>query len=208
MSVHFSRYLLNTYSANPFFKAHIPEDYPIGMVCIKSRAFRRLPKNVQKLAALAKQYSVRTNHQYPAGIEGIEQWYDEEGYELKPETAERLSDEEIDASWPEPDEELKKFKAEDIPTPDSGFADPDSWTEPAPDTEDDEDEWGMTEQQVLRDIKSHGRGYAARYYGIASEQAGDDRALARAIMEKQRSRRKPPVLPLEKDPDSGPANAP
>ena len=208
MSVHFSRYNLNTYSPNPFFSANMPKDYPIGTVCVKSRAFRRLPKNVKKLAALAKQYSMRTNPQYQ---EDIGRWYDDEGYELNPDTRDRLTDEEIDDSWRGVDEtELAKIKVEDIPEPSGGFPDPDTWEEPAPppslEEDEDKNDGRPTHAQLLKDIGSHGVEYTAKYYGIPADQATNKEALARAIMEKRRSRRKPPTL--EKDPVSGPANAP
>ena len=32
MSAHFSRYMLNTYMATPYFEAHLPPDYQLGPV--------------------------------------------------------------------------------------------------------------------------------------------------------------------------------
>ena len=96
MSAHFSKFSLNTYPGTPYFQAHIPTGYPLSLVLQKCRAFRRLPPNLRSLAALAKRWAIR-NYPYPAGAPHIEEYYDDEGYELKLGTTERMTDEEIDA---------------------------------------------------------------------------------------------------------------
>ena len=177
MSVHYSKYLLNTYAATPYFQAQIPADYPLDRVLIQSRAFHRLPPHLQELAGLAKGWACRSNPEKPGGIDGIERWYDAEGYELNPATGQRLTDAEIDAQWP-PD--AQTVAVADIPLPPGGFADPSTW-EPTESTEEAEEE-GLTEAQLLKDIASHGREYTARYYGVPTGQLASDQDLVRAIL--------------------------
>lgn len=190
MSYHYSKYKLNTYSTTPYFAAHVPEDYPVEAVLIRSRAHRRLPPRLRKLAALAKRWAVK-NYPHPAGIRGIEEVYDEEGYELNPVTKERLTDEEIDAEWnsllggkgADDGEEV-----EDIPAPPGGFADPDTW-EPTPSTAEPDDgaREGPSADRLASWITSHGARYTARYYGIPGDWSDDDRdneELVRKILEK------------------------
>jgi len=97
MSAHYSKCGLNTYYATPYFQAHIPADYPLSLVLQKSRAFRRLPPRLRELSELAKKWARR---HYPPTI-GVDdkQWYDDDGYELNPNTGQRLTDKEIDAEW-------------------------------------------------------------------------------------------------------------
>jgi hypothetical protein len=185
MSAHFSKYGLNTYYATPYFQAHIPVDYPLERVLMKSHAFRRLPPHLRKLAALAKKWAIRSYQDTPGGRRDIEQWYDADGYELDPGDGHRLTDEEIDAQWErwtQLNADLAKFKVEDIPLPAGGFADPDTWEEPEKPDEEEEYE-GPSEEKLLEDIKSYGRKYTVRYYGIPPEEVKemDDKELARAI---------------------------
>jgi hypothetical protein len=177
----------------------------------KCRAFRRLPPNLRKLSELTKKWVVRRHPRTddPNWGGGINEWYDDEGYELNPSTGERLTDKEIDDEWVRwTDKELDKFKVEDIPVPADGFADPDTWEEPEP--EEEEEYEGPDESKLLSDIASHGRKYTARYYGISSEQlerVTSDKQLARIILDARgRPRPKiehslfpkfPPVLPAD-----------
>ena len=181
MSRHYSKYDLNTYSLTPYFKAHVPKDYPLSHVLQKCRAHRRLPPNLRALSAHAKQWAV--NKYGPPGMMGIEEWYDEDGYELDPITRKRLTDKEIDEEW---GRAPNHFVVTDIPVPDGGFADPDTW-EPEPEEEDDYEEpyEGPTEKGLLRDIASHGREYTAKYYGLSKKRlkrAKNNKELARAIL--------------------------
>lgn len=189
MSAHYDKYGLNTYRTTPYFQAHVPASYPYCLVMQKCRAFRRLPPRLQELAGKAKQWAQRVGG-YPAGIMGIEDWYDDEGYELKPGTGMRLTDEEIDAEWDtyHPNLGLDDFEVDDIPIPPGGFADPDTWEEPEP----EEDEDGITEEQLLKDIASHGREYVVKDYGIPADQAEkaeSDEDLARVILQVVQKRR-------------------
>lgn len=185
MSAHYSKFDLNTYKGTEYFIAHTPEDYPLELVLQKSRAFRRLPPHLRELAGLAKRWAKRKYPQYSAGTPDIEYWYDDEGYELNLATEARLTDEEIDAMWRD-DPALEKFDVKDIPVPNGGFADPDTWEKPVKETEPEEEE-ELTESDLLRDIKSYGREYVAEDYSnlVPEEEAmsaGSDEELARMIL--------------------------
>lgn len=179
MSVYYSRYSINTYANTPYFQAHVPEDYPVNLILQKCRTFRRLPPNLQKLAGLAKQWYKRM---YPGNYHhsGIDQFYDEEGYELNAATGKRLTDEEIDKDWEGFDEPDVKVK--DIPIPEGGFADPDTWEPPPPEPDEEEEYEGPDKKQLLSDIRGHGREYVAKEYGVPV--ADSDGALADAILAK------------------------
>lgn len=184
MSVHYSKCQLNTYSGTPYFAAHCPADYPIGLICQKVQRFRALPPNVQQLAARAKAWATR---QRPGAVRDAEGLYDEAGYELDPATGQRLTDEEVAAMWAgsePPDVEVR-----DIPVPAGGFPDPATWEPPTEaDDDDDDDSTGPTEAQLLSDIAGHGRAHVARDYGVSSEQlvgVGSDRELAQLILQKR-----------------------
>ena len=165
MSAHFSKWLLNTYSATPFFQAHVPAEYPLSLVMIKSRTFHGLPRRVQELAGLAKAWTCR-HSPHPAGIEGIEQWYDAEGFELEPDSGRRLTQEEVAAEWAVlgygPTEPVEA----DIPIPSGGFADPLEWLPPPEDEPELVDRTDLKEDQILRDIASRGRDWTAGAYGV------------------------------------------
>lgn len=182
MSVHYSRYNLNTYYNTPYFQAHVPQDYPLDEVLRKSRAFQRLPPRLRELSALAKQWAV-LKLGYPTDT--TDYGYDEEGHELDLTTKKRLTNKEIDAQWKGIDEGPSDFEVEDIPVPDGGFADPDTWDVPIEEEDLDEDVDVMTEEQVLSDIKERGREYTARYYGVPEESLvdiEDDEGLAQTIL--------------------------
>ena len=179
MSIHFSRYLLNTYSGTAYFAAHVPPDYPLSLVLQKCRAFRRLPANLRRLSGLAKRWAQR-NGGVPVGIGEA---YDSAGNELDPATGVRLTDAQIDAQW-SPDPSLDGFEVEDIPEPAGGFADPVTWrpeVEADPDAGDD----GPSEAQILADIESHGRARAAAEYGVSAADLAtveSDKDLAQLIV--------------------------
>jgi hypothetical protein len=189
MSVYFSRFNLNTYSGTPYFQAHCPADYPLSRVLQKCRAFRRLPPNLRGLSALAKKWAAK---HYPYVVEEVGHWYDAAGNELDPGAGEPLTDEQIDAQW-QPDPGLDELEVADIPVPEGGFPDPETWRpkhEVDADTEDADDESDRpTEAQILGDIAGHGRALAARTYGIPDEQLAGiktDRELAQAILTRRR----------------------
>ncbi len=162
MSAHYSKFLLNTYATTPYFKAQLPEGYPLDLVLQKSRAFRRLPENLRKLSGLAKQWA-EGHYGVPGGISAIEDWYDQEGHELDPDTGDQLSDEEIDQQWDALHlEGLDEFEVEDVPVPDGGFASPDEWQPPPASEEEEEAQGRPSRQQLLRDISSH----VSQAYGI------------------------------------------
>ena len=182
MSAHYSKFALNSYCNTPYFEANAPKDYPIFITLQKCRAFRRLPTNLKELATLSRRWSKR---KYP-GFKEIEEWYDDEGYELNPSTQKRLTDEEIDKQWHD-SEELDKFEVKDIPKPKGGFADPDTWEEPPPKKEEPRlvDRAGMTKAEVLSYIKSHGRNRVADTFGVPKSQLKSiksDKQLAREIL--------------------------
>ena len=190
MSYHYSKYKLNTYSTTPYFRAHMSPDYPIEEVLISCRSFQRLPPNLQELAKHAKQWAVK-NYPHPAGILGIEEAYDDEGYELNPSTKKRLTDTEIDAEWdalgtPKIDNESE---VDDIPIPPGGFADPDTWEPPPVEEEEGDTEPELREEDIVNAIKYRGAKYTARYYGIDGDWSDDDRdnkELVREIMKSVR----------------------
>lgn len=183
MSAHYSKYLLNTYAGTPYFRAHIPEGYPIYLVLRASRAHRRLPLNIQELSKLARQWSQK--HESSSADDALGTYYDEEGYELNPATKQRLTDEEIDAQWQD-EEEWDQIEIEDIPIPEGGFADPETWTEPKsqPEEDDEEAKYKPTEEKLLAAIKSHGREYVAKYYGV--EDTGDDQTTVQTVLQKRK----------------------
>src|SRR3954469_22075733 len=143
MSAHYSRFLLNTHSGNEYFNAHIPEDYPLFRVLEKLRRFRKLPPRLRELSALAKKWAIRKYGAPDGGLTDISHWYDDEGYELNPETGKRLSLTEISAQWQPMENDLTVMKVEDIPVPPGGFADPATW-EPPPDKEEESETDGPT----------------------------------------------------------------
>ena len=184
MSTHFSKYRLNTYSATPYFQAHVPADYPLGLVMIKSRTFHGLPPRLRELAHLAKVWACR-NYGYVAGIEGIEDWYDAQGYELDPETKQRLTSAEIEAEWAEEGYGPAEPGAADIPIPPGGFADPVEWLPPEDEPE-LVDRADLTEDQILRDIASRGRDWTAGAYGVPEKWLADvktDQDLVTTILQ-------------------------
>lgn len=179
--IHYSKYLLNTFSSSPYFLAHVPEDYPTGTTLIASRAYQRLPPRFKELADLSKQWT-KIHRPDAAIFLNMELYYDDEGYELNPETGKRLTDAEIDAEWDAQGINLDGFVVEDIPLPSSGFADPATWEEPKP-PEDEVDYEGPDREQVLLDIRSRGREYTSKYYGVDASEMDDDE-LAEVILDK------------------------
>lgn len=191
MSAHYSKYRLNTYGATPYFQSQLPKGYRVDDVLMKSRAFRRLPPRLRELSALAKRWAIRRYPDIPGGMFDVEKWYDEDGNELDPTDGHILTDEEVDAEWdalPWADKlnaRLKGFEVDDVPEPDGGFADPDTWEEPPPEPDDDTDDPGITEEQLLKDIKSHGREYVAKESGIPADtlfRVKTDEQLAEMIL--------------------------
>lgn len=186
MSIHYSRWNLNTYSVTPYFLAHVPEDYPLNMVLMKTKVFRRLPPRLKELSKLAKEWAIK-NWPHPAGIMGIEEWYDDEGYELSPDTGARLSKEEIEHQW-EGLSGLDDFKVIDIP--EIKFADPQGWQEDDRDLESTENESlvdrsDLTEDVILSDIDTQGLERTAKTYGVPDswmKSIENEEALARTIM--------------------------
>lgn len=190
MSIYYSKFSLNTYSGTPYFRAQVPKDYPVPLVLQKYRAFRRLPHRLRELSVLAKRWANRKS----GPRDSIKEFYDDEGYELDPDTGKRLTDEEIDAQWngQPPDVEV-----EDIPVPEGGFPNPDTWEEPLPEEEEEEYD-GPSEDQILKDIRSHGMEYVARDYGIppdVAKGAATDRLLARLIFNEIKNRKSPARSP-------------
>ncbi len=185
MSIYYSRFLLNTYQS-PYFKAHIPKDYPLHLTLQKSRAFRRLPPHLQELSKLSKKWVHRA---YPDRIanDPINNWYDDKGYELDPNDKHHLTDEEIDAQWDRypKSAELEKFNVIDIPIPKGGFDDPYTW-EPKPEEEGpSEDHDGPTEERVVSDVASHGLERTAKEYGVLDKitNSTTDKELARLVLD-------------------------
>lgn len=165
MSIHFSTYLLNTYSGTPYFAAHIPADYPLSLVLQKAKAFRNLPPNLQQLSTLSKRWAQKNG----ATIPGIERHYDDAGRELDPPSGLPLTDNQIAAQWP-PDPTIDEFKPEDVPIPDGGFPAPESWVAAPAINPDEPGETGEADRsQILADIESHGRIRTAQEYGVPTE---------------------------------------
>jgi len=186
VSIYYSKWDLNTYKGTPYFAAHCPPEYPVNLVLLKCRAFRRLPPNLRALSALAQRWAAK---HWPAVVRDIDRGYDAAGNELDLASGERLTDEQIDAQWA--GTEPPDVEVTDIPVPAGGFPDPNSWQPPEePAAEDDaDDEDGPTEAQVLADIASHGRERTAWEYGVPAEQLagiGTDRELARVILTRRR----------------------
>jgi len=168
MSAHYSKFVLNTYAGTPYFQAHIPAGYPIYLVLQKSRAFRRLPRNIKQLAELAKRWAL-LHEPEDAGPRDIDRWYDDKGNELDPDTGRRLTDAEIDSGW-NPDPSLASLTVRDIPIPPGGFADPDVWEPEEPEPEKPDPEDIPTREQLLRDIATRGRKDTAAAYGIPEDE--------------------------------------
>jgi len=177
MSAHYSKYLLNTYAATPYFQAQMPKDYPLYKVLRKSKTFHNLPPQLKNLAALAKEWAIRnTEPPSPAGWIGIEKWYDKQGYELDPATGQRLSASEIAAQW-KPEPELDDFIVEDITVPHTGFPDPTTWKESKEASSPGE---RPSEKQLLRDLTVRGSKATARTYGLEVEEPEVDEDIGRA----------------------------
>lgn len=181
MSVYYSRYNLNTYSNTPYFRANLPKDYHLDLVLQKCRSFQKLPPHLQELSVLAKEWA-QSNNALPKDIDNF---YDNKGHELNPDTGELLTPEENAAQWHEP--EQSAVKVEDIPVPSGGFPDPNGWSQE--DTSDESgdvvDMEGVTATQVLENIKSRGREATAKEYGVPSRwlfRAKTDEDLARMVL--------------------------
>lgn len=174
MSAHYSRFGLNTFCGTPYFRACIPSGYPTNQVLQKCRAFRRLPKNLKELAAHAKRWAERNQ---PEVVKEMERWYDSAGNELNPSTGQKLTNEEIDSDW-NPAWDDPKFVIKDIPVPDGGFPDPNTWQPVQSDEDklDDIDQDAPTKESIKRDIASHGLEYTSRYYGV--EGSDEDEVVA------------------------------
>ena len=186
MSAHLSKYDLNTYRVTPYFHAHIPPDYPLNLILQKCRAFRNLPPNLRELSARAKEWAIRC-YGNPAGIYGIERWYDDGGNELNPSTGKKMTNAEIDAQWPDEwlSKKLDKLGVEDIPIPEGGFADPDTWDEPIEEEVNLVDRDGLTEEGIANDVSSLGLERTAREYGIPSSwlpRIKNGKDMARAVL--------------------------
>lgn len=185
MSQHYSRYLLNTYSATPYFRANIPSDYPLDGVLTACRSFRKLPANLRKLAGLAKQWASRV---YPVSdydqangrFDGIDRWYDDAGNELDQATGQPMTDQEIEAQWANYGPPDATLATQDISIPADGFPDPDTW-EPQPVTEASQPDDGLTEEQVLSDISSRGIDATARAYGVQPEELDGVKSVKDAV---------------------------
>lgn len=170
MSAHYSKFGLNTYSNTPYFRSQLPAGYPINISLQKCRAFRWLPPHIKELAALAKRYAMRVNPQFPAGMQYIEEWYDEDGNELDPGTGKRLTDKEINEQWGGGENEASTVK--DIPIPDGGFADPETWG-PRKEKESD-DPYRPSKEVLLRDIAERGRERTAAEYGMSVDELPEE----------------------------------
>ncbi len=185
MSIYYSKWGLGTYYVTPYFQACLPKGYPLGRVLQSARAFHRLPPNLRQLSALAKRWAQR-KYGHPAGILGMEDYYDKEGHELDPGTGRRLTDQENDALWTSP--RPPAGKVQDVPIPAGGFPDPDTWEEP-PAAPEEEDRDSPTPEQVLSDVKSRGREMTAAAYGLSREDAAgatSDEAFARLVVSHRR----------------------
>lgn len=171
MSIHYSKFDLNTYKGSEYFKAHVPENYPLEQTLQSCRAFRRLPSRLRELSVLAKKWTCK-HSTFPAGIEDIELWYDDDGNELDAYTNKKLTDEQLNKEWDALElSGLDDFKVEDIPLPAGGFADPETW-EPKEEPEEEDEYDGPTEEQISKEVKS-GRERAMKYYGIEPKDAKD-----------------------------------
>ena len=164
MSAHYSKFALNTYAGTPYFEANLPAGYPIHKVLQKSRAYRRLPPNLRELSRLAQQWADRVGRYYV----GIEEWYDEDGYELDPASGQRLTDREIDGEWDLIDDgSLDNFVVKDIPR--SKFTDPLTWDRPQVLITEDR----PTAKQIKRDVLARGSAAVAKEYGVEPVQSFD-----------------------------------
>ena len=157
MSQHFSKFALNTYFSTPYFQSQLPEGYPLSAVLRKCMAFWWLPPNLRHLAENAKRWA-RVNGAVP---EGVDLWYDDDGYELDPDTGRRLTDAEVVAQWV-PDPALAHFTVRDIPAP---TADPDGWAAPTVDYGVD----APTDEQLRRDVAMRGAEAVSEEYNIPVE---------------------------------------
>jgi hypothetical protein len=161
MSQHFSKFSLNTWQGTPYFRDNLPADYPTSKVLMASRAFRRLPPNLRKLAEASKAWAM---HRDPDADWDIKHWYDDQGNELDPDTGRKLTSLEIDAEWDQIETGLDGFKVYDIPP--TRLPDPKTWE---PESEGPVGE-RISDEQLLKDIYSRGRIYVSKNYGIPLEE--------------------------------------
>ena len=160
MSLHYSKFALNSYAWTPYFQAVVPPDFPTAAVLRASKMFRDLPPRLREVAVNSKKWAVR--HGYDTS--GIDRWYDSDGYELDPDTGARLTDAQVETQWePDPDDDIYvEFDLpEGLPVPD-----PDSWEPPppAPDVPEAPDF-----DQLLLDVATHGVARVQEEYGITLE---------------------------------------
>ncbi len=175
MSTYFSKFSLNVYPQTPYFTHHIPPDYPLAAVLMKGRAFRRLPPGLQKLGELSKRWAVANG--WDRG--DIDDWYDANGNEIDPETGLLLTDQEIDDQWDSSElaQDLEHLPVNDVPEPDGGFLDPDTW-QPSIDLgtglpEPIDSDPLISPERLVRDVASRGREAVLKEYGLTDEEAND-----------------------------------
>lgn len=161
MTAHYSKFNLNTYLGTPYFQAQLPESYPVSLVLQKSRAYRRLPPNLRKLAVESKRWAERNG----AKPDGINEWYDALGNELDPDTGHVFTDDEINAQWDALNLDTDDQPISDIPLPRGGFPDPNTWSPPPIEVTPDED-GPPSDEQLRQDIASHGYEAVSKTYGI------------------------------------------
>lgn len=166
MSVHYSKFSLNTYAATPYFRAQLPEGYPLDLILQKSRAYRRLPQNLRKLAGLSKQWAGKNWE----GYEYISEYYDAKGNELDPISGRKLTDDQIDDEWDRlpPNPALATIAVTDIPSGD--FADPDTWVVPANEPTIDAP---PNEARLRNEIRAYGKDRVSAAYGIPIDKLPD-----------------------------------
>lgn len=181
MSAHYSKFYLNVHRTSPYFHAHLPPDYPLDKVIMACRAYRRLPPNLRELSELSAKWKQRV-WGTSTDENTVDGWYDEDGSELNPSTGKKLTDKEIDAEW----ERLGPIDIdiEDIPIPEGGFANPDTW-EPEPEGVGLCDRSELTEEGIVNDVASLGLERTAREYGIPSSwlpRIKNGKDMARAVL--------------------------
>lgn len=172
MSAHYDRLYLNTYAGTPYFQAQLPPDYPIYLTFQKARAFRRLPENIKRLAALSKRWAALHSHDEDVDANDpngaiADGWYDANNNELNPFTGEVLTDQEIDKEWESMGFGPHSLPVADIPVPPGGFADPEEWEPPPPPPE---ERYRPSAARLTLDIYTKGRGAAMDEYGLSEKE--------------------------------------
>ena len=165
--IYYSKYSLNTYYSTPYFESHIQQGYPLHDVLQTCGKFLALPPNLRRLSEASRKWAENVPVEEELGATvppGIENYYDNSGHEIDPETGDILTDSQINELWGA--NRIRLSRVEDIRA--GKLSDPLTWrlitqgfeaSAPRP-----------SPHQLMLDIASHGRDRVMKDYGLTASQ--------------------------------------